>query len=278
MFLNLGNRSIDLSSPKIMGVINMTPDSFSDGGRFQTTSEALLECQRMRDEGASIIDIGGESTRPGSEKVNTQTQIDRVIPLIQSIKRNLDIVISIDSGDPKVIKEAINNGAEIVNDIYALKNKGSIDVVCKEKKAVCLMHMKGKPISMQVNPTYKKLPGDVVDFLENRMNICIAAGINKDQIFVDPGFGFGKTLQHNLLILKFLHAFKNIGVPICVGVSRKKFIGDITSKPIRQRLAGSLMAAIIAVQNGANIIRTHDVAETKDAIEVTRALDLVKSI
>jgi len=278
MFLNLGNRSIDLSSPKIMGVINMTPDSFSDGGRFETTSEALLVCQRMRDEGASIIDIGGESTRPGSEKVNTQTQIDRVIPLIQSIKRNLDIVISIDSGDPKVIKEAINNGAEIVNDVYALKNKGSIDVVCKEKKAVCLMHMKGKPTSMQVNPTYKKLPGDVVDFLENRMNICIAAGINKDQIFVDPGFGFGKTLQHNLLILKFLGAFKKIGVPICVGVSRKKFIGDITSKPIRQRLAGSLMAAMIAVQNGANIIRTHDVAETKDAIEVTRALDLVKSI
>jgi len=256
----------------------MTPDSFSDGGRFETTSEALLVCQRMRDEGASIIDIGGESTRPGSEKVNTQTQIDRVIPLIQSIKRNLDIVISIDSGDPKVIKEAINNGAEIVNDVYALKNKGSIDVVCKEKKAVCLMHMKGKPTSMQVNPTYKKLPGDVVDFLENRMNICIAAGINKDQIFVDPGFGFGKTLQHNLLILKFLGAFKKIGVPICVGVSRKKFIGDITSKPIRQRLAGSLMAAMIAVQNGANIIRTHDVAATKDALEVTRALDLTKSI
>ncbi len=278
MFLNLGNRSIDLSSPKIMGVINMTPDSFSDGGRFRTIKDALLACEEMRDEGASIIDIGGESTRPGSEKVSTQTQIDRVIPLIQAIKKNMDLVLSIDSGDPKVIKEAINNGVEIVNDVYALQNKGSIDVVCKEKKAVCLMHMKGKPLTMQIDPTYKKLPEDVVDFLEDRVNVCIAAGINKNQIFVDPGFGFGKTLQHNLLILKFLNAFKKIGVPICVGVSRKKFIGDITNKPIGERLPGSLMAAMIAVQNGASIIRTHDVAATKGALEIASALDLAESI
>ena len=278
MFLNLGNRSIDLSSPKIMGVINMTPDSFSDGGRFRTIKDALLACEEMRDEGASIIDIGGESTRPGSEKVSTQTQIDRVIPLIQVIKKNMDIVLSIDSGDPKVIKEAINNGVEIVNDVYALQNKGSIDVVCKERKAVCLMHMKGKPLTMQIDPTYKKLPEDVVDFLEDRVNVCIAAGINKNQIFVDPGFGFGKTLQHNLLILKFLNAFKKIGVPICVGVSRKKFIGDITNKPIGERLPGSLMAAMIAVQNGASIIRTHDVAATKGALEIASALDLAESI
>ena len=278
MFLNLGNRSIDLSSPKIMGVINMTPDSFSDGGRFRTIKDALLACEEMRDEGASIIDIGGESTRPGSEKVSTQTQIDRVIPLIQAIKKNMDLVLSIDSGDPKVIKEAINNGVEIVNDVYALQNKGSIDVVCKERKAVCLMHMKGKPLTMQIDPTYNKLPDDVVDFLEDRVNVCIAAGINKNQIFVDPGFGFGKTLQHNLLILKFLNAFKKIGVPICVGVSRKKFIGDITNKPIGERLPGSLMAAMIAVQNGASIIRTHDVAATKGALEVASALDLAESI
>ena len=278
MFLNLGNRSIDLSSPKIMGVINMTPDSFSDGGRFRTIKDALLACEEMRDEGASIIDIGGESTRPGSKKVSTQTQIDRVIPLIQAIKKNMDLVLSIDSGDPKVIKEAINNGVEIVNDVYALQNKGSIDVVCKERKAVCLMHMKGKPLTMQIDPTYNKLPDDVVDFLEDRVNVCIAAGINKNQIFVDPGFGFGKTLQHNLLILKFLNAFKKIGVPICVGVSRKKFIGDITNKPIGERLPGSLMAAMIAVQNGASIIRTHDVAATKGALEVASALDLVESI
>lgn len=261
-----------------MGVINMTPDSFSDGGRFRTIKDALLACEEMRDEGASIIDIGGESTRPGSKKVSTQTQIDRVIPLIQTIKKNMDLVLSIDSGDPKVIKEAINNGVEIVNDVYALKNKGSIDVVCKERKAVCLMHMKGKPLTMQIDPTYKKLPEDVVDFLEDRVNVCIAAGINKNQIFVDPGFGFGKTLQHNLLILKFLNAFKKIGVPICVGVSRKKFIGDITNKPIGERLPGSLMAAMIAVQNGASIIRTHDVAATKDALEVAHALDLAESI
>ena len=278
MFLNLGNRSIDLSSPKIMGVINMTPDSFSDGGRFRTIKDALLACEEMRDEGASIIDIGGESTRPGSKKVSTQTQIDRVIPLIQAIKKNMDLVLSIDSGDPKVIKEAINNGVEIVNDVYALQNKGSIDVVCKERKAVCLMHMKGKPLTMQIDPTYNKLPDDVVDFLEDRVNVCIAAGINKNQIFVDPGFGFGKTLQHNLLILKFLNAFKKIGVPICVGVSRKKFIGDITNKPIGERLPGSLMAAMIAVQNGANIIRTHDVAATKGALEVASAMDLAESI
>ena len=278
MFLNLGNRSIDLSSPKIMGVINMTPDSFSDGGRFRTIKDALLACEEMRDEGASIIDIGGESTRPGSEKVSTQTQIDRVIPLIQAIKKNMDLVLSIDSGDPKVIKEAINNGVEIVNDVYALQSKGSIDVVCKERKAVCLMHMKGKPLTMQIDPTYNKLPDDVVDFLEDRVNVCIAAGINKNQIFVDPGFGFGKTLQHNLLILKFLNAFKKIGVPICVGVSRKKFIGDITNKPIGERLPGSLMAAMIAVQNGASIIRTHDVAATKGALEVASALDLAESI
>ena len=256
----------------------MTPDSFSDGGRFRTIKDALLACEEMRDEGASIIDIGGESTRPGSKKVSTQTQIDRVIPLIQAIKKNMDIVLSIDSGDPKVIKEAINNGVEIVNDVYALQSKGSIDVVCKERKAVCLMHMKGKPLTMQINPTYKKLPDDVVDFLEDRVNVCIAAGINKNQIFVDPGFGFGKTLQHNLLILKFLNAFKKIGVPICVGVSRKKFIGDITNKPIGERLPGSLMAAMIAVQNGASIIRTHDVAATKGALEVASAMDLAESI
>jgi len=256
----------------------MTPDSFSDGGRFVTTEEALLACKKMKDEGASIIDIGGESTRPGSEKVSAQTQIDRVIPLIQAIKKNIDMVISIDSGDPKVIKEAINNGAEIVNDVYALKNKGSIDVVCKKRKAVCLMHMRGKPLTMQVDPTYKRLPEDIVDFLEDRVNVCIAEGIGKDKIIVDPGFGFGKTLQHNLLILKFLNAFKKIGVPLCVGVSRKKFIGDITNKPLSKRLPGSLMAAMIAVQNGADIIRTHDVAATKDVLEVSRALESAESI
>ena len=256
-----------------MGVLNVTPDSFSDGGKYQSLDDALSACGKMIDEGASIIDVGGESTKPGSSPVEASIQIDRVIPVIQSIKKNFDTVISVDTGDPVVMREAIKGGAEIVNDVYALKNPGTTDLISGENKAICLMHMKGLPSSMQKNPIYDDLMNEIKSFLEERINYCLRAGINRESLIIDPGFGFGKTLKHNILLLKNIEQLKYLKIPICVGVSRKSFIGKITNKTINERLYGSLGATLIALQNGANIIRTHDVGPTKDIINIYNSLN-----
>ena len=273
MLLNLGSRTLDLSKPKIMGVLNITPDSFSDGGKYQSLDHALSACEKMIDEGASIIDVGGESTKPGSSPIEAGIQIDRVIPVIQSIKKNFDTIVSIDTGDPVVMREAIKNGAEIVNDVYALKNTVDMDFLSGENKAICLMHMKGSPSTMQENPVYDDLMTEIKDFLEERINFCLRAGKNRESLIIDPGFGFGKTLRHNILLLKNIEQLKYLKVPICIGISRKSFIGKITNKTINERLYGSLGAALIALQNGANIIRTHDVGPTKDIINLYNSLN-----
>mgnify|MGYP002868102991 FL=1 len=256
-----------------MGVLNITPDSFSDGGKHQSLDNALAACGKMIDEGASIIDVGGESTKPGSSPVEASIQIDRVIPVIRSIKKNFDTVISVDTGDPVVMREAIKSGAEIVNDVYALKNPGTMDSISGENKAICLMHMKGLPSSMQKNPIYDDLMYEIKGFLEERINYCLRAGEKRESLIIDPGFGFGKTLKHNILLLKNIKQLKYLQVPICVGISRKSFIGKITNKTINERLYGSLGATLIALQNGANIIRTHDVGPTKDIINLYNSLN-----
>ena len=273
MLLNLGSRTLDLSKPKIMGVLNITPDSFSDGGKYQSLDHALSACEKMIDEGASIIDVGGESTKPGSSPIEAGIQIDRVIPVIQSIKKNFDTIVSVDTGDPVVMREAIKNGAEIVNDVYALKNTVDMDFLSGENKAICLMHMKGSPSTMQENPVYDDLMTEIKDFLEERINFCLRAGKNRESLIIDPGFGFGKTLRHNILLLKNIEQLKYLKVPICIGISRKSFIGKITNKTINERLYGSLGATLIAIQNGANIIRTHDVGPTKDIINLYNSLN-----
>ena len=273
MLLNLGSRTLDLSKPKIMGVLNITPDSFSDGGKYQSLDHALSACEKMIDEGASIIDVGGESTKPGSSPIEAGIQIDRVIPVIQSIKKNFDTIVSVDTGDPVVMREAIKNGAEIVNDVYALKNTVDMDFLSGENKAICLMHMKGSPSTMQENPVYDDLMTEIKDFLEERINFCLRAGINRESLIIDPGFGFGKTLRHNILLLKNIEQLKYLKVPICIGISRKSFIGKITNKTINERLYGSLGATLIALQNGANIIRTHDVGPTTDIINLYNSLN-----
>ena len=273
MLLNLGSRTLDLSKPKIMGVLNITPDSFSDGGKYQSLDHALSACEKMIDEGASIIDVGGESTKPGSSPIEAGIQIDRVIPVIQSIKKNFDTIVSVDTGDPVVMREAIKNGAEIVNDVYALKNTVDMDFLSGENKAICLMHMKGSPSTMQENPVYDDLMTEIKDFLEERINFCLRAGKNRESLIIDPGFGFGKTLRHNILLLKSIEQLKYLKIPICVGISRKSFIGKITNKTINERLYGSLGATLIALQNGANIIRTHDVGPTTDIINLYNSLN-----
>lgn len=273
MLLNLGSRTLDLSKPKIMGVLNITPDSFSDGGKYQSLDHVLSACEKMIDEGASIIDVGGESTKPGSSPIEAGIQIDRVIPVIQSIKKNFDTIVSVDTGDPVVMREAIKNGAEIVNDVYALKNTGAMDFLSGENKAICLMHMKGSPSTMQENPVYDDLMSEIKDFLEERINFCLRAGKNRESLIIDPGFGFGKTLRHNILLLKNIEQLKYLKVPICIGISRKSFIGKITNKTINERLYGSLGATLIALQNGANIIRTHDVGPTTDIINLYNSLN-----
>ena len=275
MLLNLGQRTLDLSAPKVMGVINMTPDSFSDGGKYQTLDDAFSAVYKMISDGAAIIDIGGESTRPGAQEIPTQIQLDRVIPLIEMIKKNSNIIITIDSGNPEVIKESISSGIELVNDVFALQKPGALEVLAKSDKAVCLMHMQNQPKNMQNNPVYNKLPDDILSFFEQRINDCQNAGIAKNRIIIDPGFGFGKNMQHNLILLKCLKSFTKFNTPICVGLSRKKLIGDLTGKSIEERLVGGIVAALHAIKNGANIIRTHDVAASVDAIKIMHSIESI---
>lgn len=271
MQLKLGSRTIDLDRPVVMGVLNVTPDSFSDGGDFTDRETALRHALAMAEAGAAIIDIGGESTRPGAETVPESEEIARVIPLIESLRRESDVAISVDTSNPAVMRAAAAAGAVLINDVYALRREGALQAVAELDTAVCLMHMLGTPATMQDAPEYRTLPGDVIDFLDERISTCTAAGISRDRLVVDPGFGFGKTDMHNLQILMRLEAFGAFNLPLLVGLSRKRTLGNLTGRAAKDRIAAGVAAAVLAVERGAHIVRTHDVAATVDALAIVSA-------
>ena len=256
-----------------MGILNVTPDSFSDGGHFLDTKIAVNHALRMADQGADIIDIGGESTRPGASKVSTEDELNRVLPVIEALNGNIDIPISIDTSKPFVMEKAFDAGATIINDVYALRSEGALEMAASLGADVCLMHMQGNPRTMQKNPKYDDVVSDVKNFFIERIEACSDIGIKLESITLDPGFGFGKNLAHNIALLKNLAEFHEFVVSILAGLSRKSMIGSLLGdKEVDARMIGSVTAALIAVENGANIIRTHDVAETKEALTVCRQI------
>lgn len=271
MRLVCGTRVLDLSRPAVMGVLNITSDSFSDGGRYRSHEAALAHGRAMVAAGAAIIDVGGESTRPGAEPVSQQEELDRVLPVIEALRGEVDAVISIDTMKPEVMRAAVNAGAGLVNDVLALQAPGAIDAVASLNAAVCVMHMQGTPQTMQSAPHYDDVVGEVGAFLNARAEACLAAGIAADRIALDPGFGFGKTLQHNFTLLSGLGLLSAGRFPLLVGLSRKSMLGKLLGRSVEQRLAGSLALATVAVMRGARIVRCHDVAETCDAVAVAWA-------
>jgi dihydropteroate synthase len=266
------HRSIDLTRPVVMGILNVTPDSFSDGNRYAGTAAALERAARMAEEGAAIIDVGGESTRPGAAAVEEAVEIARVVPVIEGIAATSDIAISIDTSKPAVMAAAVAAGACIVNDVYALRAPGARAFAAASEVGVCLMHMQGEPRTMQDNPQYDDVVAEVGGFLAHERDECVRAGIAGDAIALDPGLGFGKGLAHNLTLLKSLAHFAALGSPLLVGVSRKSFIGRVLGRGVDERLYGGLGLAALAVSQGARIIRTHDVAATRDAIGMVSAV------
>jgi len=255
-----------------MGILNVTPDSFSDGGRYASTDAALERAGRMVAEGASVIDVGGESSRPGALAVAESVEIARVVPVIEGIAAASDVAISIDTSKPGVMAAALEAGACIINDIYALRGSGARLCAAQAQAGVCLMHMQGEPRTMQESPHYNDVVAEVIGFLAAERQACIDAGIARDAIAVDPGIGFGKSLEHNLALLKELPRFAALNAPLMIGVSRKSMIGKILGRPVDERLHGGLGLAALAVSGGARIIRTHDVAATRDAIVCVSAV------
>ena len=261
---------LDTNDVKIMGIINTTPDSFSDGGRFLTHDKALEQARRLIDEGADILDIGGESTRPGADEVTVSDEIQRTIPLIESIRAFSDVPISIDTSKADVMRAASEAGANMINDVWALRREGAMQAAAEIGLPVCLMHMQGTPENMQHNPEYESVVKDVKRFLQDRLFAAQAAGIKKENLVIDPGFGFGKTLQQNYQLLKALPEFVEMGYPLLVGMSRKSMVGLVLDKPVDERLYGSLSAAVISAMLGAHIIRVHDVTETRQALAIVQ--------
>ena len=271
------DKFLDLSTPKVMGILNVTPDSFSDGGAFNMLEDGLVQAGLMLSEGADIIDIGGESTRPGAQTVSIQQELDRVVPMIELICQRFDTVISIDTSKAQVMTEAVNAGASFINDVRALQEKGALDAAVAAKVPVCLMHMQGQPRVMQQNPYYVDVVKDVITFLQQRISICRKAGIANGQILVDPGFGFGKSLEHNYHMLANLEEFQTLNVPVLAGMSRKSMIGNVLQREMGERLAGNIAVATIAAQKGAQIIRVHDVKETVDAVKIINIINACRN-
>ena len=271
------DKFLDLSTPRVMGILNVTPDSFSDGGAFNMLANGLVQTDLMLSEGADIIDIGGESTRPGAQSVSIQQELDRVIPVIESIYQRFDTIISIDTSKAVVMTEAIKAGASLINDVRALQEKGALDAAVAAKVPVCLMHMQGQPRVMQQNPSYDDVVKDVMMFLQDRISVCRIAGIAQEQIIVDPGFGFGKSLEHNYQMLANLEGFHKLNVPVLAGMSRKSMIGNLLQREIGQRLAGNIAVATMAAQKGAQIIRVHDVKETVDAVKIVNMINACRN-
>lgn len=266
------DRVLDLSTPVVMGVLNVTPDSFSDGGRFIHPEAALQHARRMIGEGAAIIDIGGESTRPGAEPANVEQELQRVVPMVEALRRDSDVFISVDTSKPEVMREAVAAGADIINDVRALAEPGAVEAAAASGAGICLMHMLGEPRTMQDAPHYDNVVEEVSAFLAARMRACREAGVDLARLTVDPGFGFGKLARHNLALLKHLAALETLGVPIVVGLSRKSLLAKLTGRGVNERLAGSVTLAAIAVLHGARIVRAHDVAATVDAVRVAAAV------
>src|SRR5690606_7948308 len=272
MHLRLGHRILDLSTPKVMGVLNVTPDSFSDGGHFTRLEAAMEQAEQMVAAGASIIDVGGESTRPGSEPVTVETELDRVLPVIEAIAESLDVAVSIDTSKPEVMREAVAAGASMINDIFALRREGALAQAAELDAAVCIMHMQGEPRAVQAAPHYDDVVGEVLAFLEERVAACVAAGIARDRITIDPGFGFGKTVEHNVELLAGLRRLLALELPVTVGLSRKSTLGKLTGRAVDERMPAGVAAAVLAIERGAHIVRTHDVAPTMDAIRIAGAV------
>ncbi|MEI3775335.1 MULTISPECIES: dihydropteroate synthase [Pectobacterium] len=263
--------TLDLSCPHIMGILNVTPDSFSDGGKHNKLDAALLHVQEMVNAGATLIDIGGESTRPGAAEVSTEEELDRVVPVVEAIAKRFDVWISVDTSKPEVMTASAQAGAHLINDIRALQEPGALEAVAATGLPVCLMHMQGMPRTMQHKPHYDDLMQDIGDFLQQQIDRCVSANIPKSKLLLDPGFGFGKNLAHNYALLARLSELHRFELPLLVGMSRKSMIGQILNVPPAQRVHGSIACAVIAAMQGAQIIRVHDVKETADAMRIVEA-------
>ncbi len=270
--LSCGSRVLDLSVPHVMGILNVTPDSFSDGGRFAARDAALRHAERMVAAGATLIDVGGESTRPGARSVSLVEELERVAPVVEAVAAELDVVISLDTSTPAVMREGARLGAGLINDVRALRRDGALEAAADTGLPVCLMHMLGEPGTMQQNPCYDDVVGEVCAFLGQRMAACDEAGIARERIVLDPGFGFAKTLDHNLSLFKHLDAVRALGRPLLVGVSRKSMIGQALGREVHERLYGGVALAALAVAGGSCILRVHDVAETVDAVRMVAAV------
>ena len=276
-FLQCGSRTLPLVQPQVMGVLNITPDSFSDGGRLLDKGDPDLSriedtARRMMAAGAAIIDVGGESTRPGAPRVSADDELRRVMPVIECLLL-LDTIVSLDTSKAVVAREALAMGCHLINDVSGLADAAMVDLLADTTAAVCIMHMRGKPRSMQQDPTYVNVVGEVADYLASRVADCRCAGIAEERICIDPGFGFGKTRSHNLALLRSLETLRPAELPLLVGLSRKSMIGAITGKEVHNRVSGSVAAALLAVQHGANIVRVHDVAPTVDALKILQAVE-----
>ncbi|MEH3022239.1 MAG: dihydropteroate synthase [Pseudomonas oryzihabitans] len=271
--LPCGNRVLVLDTPKVMGILNVTPDSFSDGGRYTAVASALRHAEAMVAAGAAIIDVGGESTRPGAPAVSEAEELERVIPVIEAITRELDVVVSMDTSTPAVMREGALAGAGLINDVRSLRRPGALEAAAATDLAVCLMHMRGEPSTMQQAPSYGDVAGEVGDFLAEQVARCEAAGIARERLVLDPGYGFAKTLEHNLELFHRQPELLGFGLPLLVGVSRKSMIGAVTGRPVAERLAGGLALAALALAKGAQILRVHDVAETVDVVKMIAAVE-----
>ncbi len=271
--LPCGSRFLDLSRPQVMGILNVTPDSFSDGGRYGQRDAALRHAEAMLRAGATLIDVGGESTRPGARAVSPVEELVRVAPIVEAIAAELDVIISVDTSTPAVMREAARLGAGLINDVRSLQRDGALDAALDSGLPVCLMHMRGEPTTMQDSPQYADVLVEVGDFLAERMSACAAVGIPAERILLDPGFGFAKTLEHNLSLFKHMDALHALGRPLLVGVSRKSMIGKVLGHEVGERLYGSLALAALALSKGAHILRVHDVAETVDVVRMIAAVE-----
>ena len=271
MKLTAKTKTLDLSSPQIMGILNFTPDSFSDSGQFFQLDKALVQVETMLQQGASIIGVGGESPRPMAEEVTLEQELERVIPLVEAVRQRFDCWISVDTSKALVMQEAANAGMDLINDIRALREPNALQTAVQLGLPVCIMHMQGQPRTMQLNPHYDDVVADVLKFMQQRTEQCLTSGIKKENLLWDPGFGFGKSVQHNYRLLQQLSVFCEQGYPVLAGISRKSMIGAVLDKTVEQRMVGSVSAALIAAMKGACILRVHDVGETADALKIWQA-------
>ncbi|MCF7486548.1 dihydropteroate synthase [Vibrio sp. A2-1] len=273
MILKANNKTLVLDRPHVMGILNVTPDSFSDGGKFSSLDNALLQAERMIQAGVSIIDIGGESTRPGAPDVSLEEELARVIPAIKAIRAKFDVWISIDTSKAEVMRQAVEAGADLINDVRALQEPGALQAAAEANVPVCLMHMKGQPRTMQASPVYDDVLTDVEAFLQERVEACEAVGISKEQLILDPGFGFGKTIEHNYHLLAHLEKFHTLGLPVLAGMSRKSMIFKLLDKAPADCMVASVTCATIAAMKGAQIIRVHDVEDTLEAMKIIEVMN-----